>query len=818
VPIVAFGSTAIPYTLGDAGILINKKRHVDIAELINLVVEDKKFREQIIKKQRVRLKDFDRESNEKTLRIQLDNIINNDVSLKKTIRIEGTFEDSYSLSIINRNLALALDTIPIFDVSLCVPKMSDDYVPNMKIIKDAKVVELYTKKFDMPDFVIRNVYPPRICDMKGRNNLIYFYWEESRIPKQWTNDFNRLDAILVPSSFVKKVLIDSGVKTQIFVIQNGLNQDILDIDPRKPPEIMTQKKYKFLNISSGFPRKGIDILLNVFSRAFTKDDDVCLILKTFPNIHNNISKLIDDIKATNINCPEIIHIDRDLDENGIAWLYSNSNCLVYPTRGEGFGMSIAEAMLFKIPVIATGHSGHMDFCNEDNCFLIDYKLEPSRTHLKKEWKIGNSSWAEPDSEHLKYLMRFVYENRDKDVVRVKTEEAENTVKKLTWKRTSDDIRNVLNILDKKKKVNLGIVSTFNVRCGIAEYTKYLAENLDSKIRVEILADAEHENINSRKKSRIKVIICWNKFIKDDLEGLYAQIKNDKLTIVHFQFNFGFFRLDVLMDLIKTLRNDSIKTILTFHAVEDSGGVVSLEDYKDDLKYVDRILVHTQNDRKFLSTLGIEKNVICIPHGIMRFPENGKTDSVSILNNSIIISSFGFLLPHKGVLEIIESLPILQEIYPDIIYLAINATYPVDTSKEYFEKCKKRAEELGLGKKVIFFKEFLREEEIIEIIKLSDIVVMPYKDTKESSSAAIRFALSSCRPIIATNLHIFDEFRSEVFTIEKCSPESIAKGIIDLKNNVELQEKLVFNMKKKVDTYSWSNIAKYYEEMLVNICI
>lgn len=57
-PILANNSTAIPYTLKDAGILINEKNYHEIAEMIHLLVTDKVFREKVIRGQRNRLRDF----------------------------------------------------------------------------------------------------------------------------------------------------------------------------------------------------------------------------------------------------------------------------------------------------------------------------------------------------------------------------------------------------------------------------------------------------------------------------------------------------------------------------------------------------------------------------------------------------------------------------------------------------------------------------------------------------------------------------------------------------------------------------------------
>ena len=55
------------------------------------------------------------------------------------------------------------------------------------------------------------------------------------------------------------------------------------------------KSFRFLHISSCFPRKGIQVLLEAYGEAFTINDDVSLIIKTFRNPHNNYAaKLIED--------------------------------------------------------------------------------------------------------------------------------------------------------------------------------------------------------------------------------------------------------------------------------------------------------------------------------------------------------------------------------------------------------------------------------------------------------------------------------------------------------------------------------------------
>lgn len=59
IPVIAYKSSAIPYTMGDSGIIVNEKDHALIAETINAIVTNDNLRAGIIKKQQKRLADFE---------------------------------------------------------------------------------------------------------------------------------------------------------------------------------------------------------------------------------------------------------------------------------------------------------------------------------------------------------------------------------------------------------------------------------------------------------------------------------------------------------------------------------------------------------------------------------------------------------------------------------------------------------------------------------------------------------------------------------------------------------------------------------------
>jgi L-malate glycosyltransferase len=57
-PVMAFASTAVPSTLGDAGILFRKKNYEALAELVDMVVSDQEMRRRLIAGQRARVQMF----------------------------------------------------------------------------------------------------------------------------------------------------------------------------------------------------------------------------------------------------------------------------------------------------------------------------------------------------------------------------------------------------------------------------------------------------------------------------------------------------------------------------------------------------------------------------------------------------------------------------------------------------------------------------------------------------------------------------------------------------------------------------------------
>src|SRR5208337_5015319 len=101
-------------------------------------------------------------------------------------------------------------------------------------------------------------------------------------------------------------------------------------------------------------------------------------------------------------------LDAVLTQQQTKSLMKSADCYVSLHRSEGFGLTMAEAMLMRKPVIATGYSGNLDFMTPDTSLLVPYHLV-SLKHDIPPYKKGYI-WADPSLAEAARWMRWVYEH------------------------------------------------------------------------------------------------------------------------------------------------------------------------------------------------------------------------------------------------------------------------------------------------------------------------------------------------------------------------------------------------------------------------
>ena len=691
-----------------------------------------------------------------------------------TWRIEGPFDTSYSLAILNRNYALAMHDEGQ-NVCLHSAEGLGDYEPDSIFLDKNKIIkDLYYKsnKSNQELFICsRNLYPPRVHDSNGVINLLHAYgWEESVFPFSWVQNFNiNLDGLTVMSSEVKKILIDNGVHVPISVC--GLGVDHIDQIDVSPDYLLDNKKFTFLHISSCFPRKGIECLLASYFQSFNADDEVILIIKTFENPHNNITDILKNLKKINSNPPEVLIIEKDLSPSEIKSLYLSSNALVAPSHGEGFNLTVAESMRLGLPVITTGWGGQTDFCNSKNSFLIDFIFEYSNSHLG----LFSSVWARPSIDHLAKLMKEVYSLPIEIKLR-KIEAAKESISKYIWKNVAgknvDFVKN-LSHYSINKSLKIGWISTWGVRCGIATYSEHLLSEINENYLIFAPKINHLNNVNEE-----NVIRCWDAG-SDNLEILFNEIISNHITSIVLQFNFGFFEFNHLSNFIKKAHLRDIKIIIFLHSTIDPqlDENKRLFNLKDVLSLCDRLLVHTPSDLNRLKAIGLVDNVSLFPHGLLDF--NAADRGIKYKRNTkkiIHFSTYGFCLPNKGFPELIQAIYILiQEGFKCRLSL-YTALYDSDLSLKFYKELVDLIRNYNLNEYVKINTTFMSDKETISKLSRTDLVVFPYQFTNESASGAVRQAISSLTPVAVTPLSIFDDVATVVYKLPGSTPLLIANGL------------------------------------------
>jgi len=813
VPVVAFGAAAIPEVMGGAGILLRDKSPKQVAATVQALRDDSDLRDRLVARQLVRVNQVQRFDVPAFLGRIVDRASGANQPLE--VQVQGPFETSYSLAVLNREIACGLEGLPDRAVSIYATEGPGDYVPDpVNLALHPHATELMHRSLDVPypHVVIRQMWPPRVIDSPGGITIEYFGWEESRIPQDMVDDFNRyLNGVGVMSTFVRDVLRNSGVDIPIRVVGIGVAQH----DPSATidaPQLDQLRKTRFLHISSAFPRKGVDILLDAYFAAFSGADDVTLVLKTFPNPHNEVGPMLHELRSSHADPPDVRWIDRDMHDLEIMALYNLADCYVHPARGEGFGLPVAEAMAAGVPVITVAYSGLADFVSEETATTIAYGLERARTHFN----VPDSIWAEPDREQLASEMRRIADNPKRPDLKDKALHARELItSEYSWEAVSHRWNEFLSDLeDAAPNPRVAMVTTWNSRCGIAENTRSLLDNAGDSVSVEIYSDKEVEILDPTRD--LGVIRNWVNRWNPDLSELEQALRLSDSDVLHLQFNFGFFELERLSNLIER-QLDQRGVVMTLHRTKDieiDGKLVSLRSIASTLQKVDRLIVHQEHDARVLADMGLKENVVVVPIGTEAPPRISPQAARELigLGTRPVIGTFGFLLPHKGVLELIEVIDALRPEFPDICLVALCAHYPDITSDDYEAQVRKEIQARGLSDNVMLVTDYLRDEVSRTILRGVDAIVLPYRQTEESSSAAVRFVLPAQRPVIVTDLPIFADCRDAVLAVDPSDPVWIEDAIRRVLSDIGFQDQLATKAADGARRFRWSRAVADHREI------
>jgi glycosyltransferase involved in cell wall biosynthesis len=271
--------------------------------------------------------------------------------------------------------------------------------------------------------------PVLYSPIEGKKNIFYSVYEARELVPEFQEAFDHplTTAILTPSTFCQKIF-QQHTKKPVYVVPHGFNPAIFYGKEREweptsriiaPPfngnplsGKAIPKPLIFLYVGAINERKGVGFL-DDFWKSFVnfkiqRGEAATLplyqlVIKSRTRLDPEESaSMLEGVKTgefslivqekngfiLRVNFPAIdnqtgkrgwipgnVRWDtREISDEELAHIYRESHCFLFPTRGEGFGLTLLEAMATGLPAITTNYSGHLDFCSEETAFLVKHSL------------------------------------------------------------------------------------------------------------------------------------------------------------------------------------------------------------------------------------------------------------------------------------------------------------------------------------------------------------------------------------------------------------------------------------------------------------
>lgn len=310
--------------------------------------------------------------------------------------------------------------------------------PQLTNQEDADTISQCLKNAQLPDFTspcIRIWHQHDMSQFVGRGQHIGFpIFELDKFSNIEKHHLSSLDKIFVCSSWAKNVILNNIniAESNVVVVPLGVDSDIF-----KPVESQ-HKNTIFFNCGKFEIRKGHDILVDIFNKAFNTNDSVELwLMCDNPFLNENETKEWHQKYYKSKLGSKIKIIPRLNTQQEVYNIMSQIDCGVFPSRAEGWNLELLECMACGKNVITTNYSAHTEFCNKDNSYLID--ISDTELAFDNKWFFKQGNWAKIDSTHTDQFvenMRNIHANKQNSSL-LPNNAGIATAKKFSWKNTAE---------------------------------------------------------------------------------------------------------------------------------------------------------------------------------------------------------------------------------------------------------------------------------------------------------------------------------------------------------------------------------------------
>ena len=204
-----------------------------------------------------------------------------------------------------------------------------------------------------------------------------------------------------------------------------------------------------------------------------------------------------------------------------------------------------------------------------------------------------------------------------------------------------------------------------------------------------------------------------------------------------------------------------------------------------------------------------------PHGAPS-PVSHAEDRALSPGGAITIGCYGFMLRDKGLAQLVEAVRLLRPRWPKLRLRLLNADYGNDESREVAAELRTAIRAGNLENAVDLVSDFLPNGEAQTRLSQCDVIVLPYQQSKEGASGALRIALSSGACVAVTPIGLFDDAMDAVVRLPGTDAAAIAQGLETLFQDLPLRSRTREAARRWLADRSWDVVAARIAGMLRGI--